>query len=550
LANDMSGADIFLSYAKEDQERAESLAEALVEEGWSVFWDRTVPAGHTWDDYIGANLDAARCVLVAWSKASVESEWVREEAREGRERKALVPVLFEKVRPPFGFRGIQSADLSAWDGGTTASVFQQLVADMSRKLGPPPADEEQPPAPTATPPSPRQTSRVAPGATARRGWQMGLGLAGAAGFIAIVVLLTTQMGQDPPSDGVKEFTPPICTRVAGAEPKVDACSLRLTKESLNEIIDTYRRLGRSKREERDPRRELQRGLEAVFQDNPEFKDERENTPLLLDGIIGPETLRWLQGFCREFPFSGSPESVPDNVMRSALHYAEIAAKHQDWKQTVTGPEFNAWVGESPGDGQINTRQIRRSGTVPVVISLLGAFASRSVEGGRPRVGAYDESCRRLREEGVVNNVLNSFTDLDRFEEKGKNLREELERGLDEVFAGNPKYPSKRERTSLLSDGPIGMKTGERLVQFCRDFPVSGPLENVPLRVVESALHYAEIAAARPDWREVLTDPRFNQWVQDPVPAGQTANRQLRLSGSAPIVIELIDEYACEVVPRD
>lgn len=230
MANDTAGADIFLSYAGADQERAEYLAKALVEKGWSVFWDRNVPAGHTWDDYIGAHLDAARCVLVAWSKASVQSEWVREEAREGRERKSLVPVLFEQVRPPFGFRGIQWADLSAWDGRNTASAFQQLVVALSHKLGPPPeeaegqrgaqelqrqnklrdahrapgaqphtdragehqrqlaqphteahkppADEEQPPAATATPPSPRQPSRDKGGEPARRSWQIGLGLAG------------------------------------------------------------------------------------------------------------------------------------------------------------------------------------------------------------------------------------------------------------------------------------------------------------------------------------------------------------------------------------
>jgi hypothetical protein len=33
-------SDIFISYASEDRSKAEPLAKALEEQGWSVFWDR------------------------------------------------------------------------------------------------------------------------------------------------------------------------------------------------------------------------------------------------------------------------------------------------------------------------------------------------------------------------------------------------------------------------------------------------------------------------------------------------------------------------------
>ena len=74
MAKHTSGTDIFLSYARKDEERAVALARALSAQGWSVFWDRTIPAGFTWDGYIGEHLDDARCVVVAWSRASVESQ--------------------------------------------------------------------------------------------------------------------------------------------------------------------------------------------------------------------------------------------------------------------------------------------------------------------------------------------------------------------------------------------------------------------------------------------------------------------------------------------
>ena len=40
-------SDIFLSYASDDRSRARSLAEALEAQGWSVWWDRIIPAGRT-----------------------------------------------------------------------------------------------------------------------------------------------------------------------------------------------------------------------------------------------------------------------------------------------------------------------------------------------------------------------------------------------------------------------------------------------------------------------------------------------------------------------
>ena len=123
--------DIFISYAREDQAKVELLARALVAHGWTVFWDRTIPAGKTWRDVIGQQLDTARCVVVVWSKSSVVSEWVIEEADAGKERGVLVPVLIDQIRAPLGFRSVQAADLSVWDGTPAASSFEQLLSDIS-----------------------------------------------------------------------------------------------------------------------------------------------------------------------------------------------------------------------------------------------------------------------------------------------------------------------------------------------------------------------------------------------------------------------------------
>jgi len=110
----MSKTDIFFSYANEDKGRVARLVVALEAGGWSVFWDRRIPAGQTWRSHIGRALEQARCVVVAWSEHSIQSEWVIEEADDGRERGILVPAFLDPVRPPRGFRAIQAADLSGW----------------------------------------------------------------------------------------------------------------------------------------------------------------------------------------------------------------------------------------------------------------------------------------------------------------------------------------------------------------------------------------------------------------------------------------------------
>ena len=88
-------SDIFISYASEDRPRVRTLADALSAHGWSVWWDRQIPAGRTFDQVIAEALASARCVVVLWSRQSIQPHWVREEAEEGRKRGILIPVLLD-----------------------------------------------------------------------------------------------------------------------------------------------------------------------------------------------------------------------------------------------------------------------------------------------------------------------------------------------------------------------------------------------------------------------------------------------------------------------
>src|SRR5262245_55858353 len=105
-------ADIFLSYAHEDQPIARQLAQRLAKGGWSVWWDRELPSGANFREEIQRQLDEARCVVVLWSNAAVASHFVTDEAEEGIKNNRLVPVMLERLVLPLGFRQLQQIDLA------------------------------------------------------------------------------------------------------------------------------------------------------------------------------------------------------------------------------------------------------------------------------------------------------------------------------------------------------------------------------------------------------------------------------------------------------
>ena len=129
-------ADIFISYARSDRERARTLAEALEEIRYEVWWDPKIPPGKTFDEVIAEALGNAKCVVVLWSKESVKSEWVKEEASVAKRRKILVPALIDDVELPLGFGLIQAADLTEWEQGNPHSDFDSMIEDRPSKRQP------------------------------------------------------------------------------------------------------------------------------------------------------------------------------------------------------------------------------------------------------------------------------------------------------------------------------------------------------------------------------------------------------------------------------
>lgn len=127
-------ADVFISYSSSDRPKVEPLVRLLEERGWSVWWDRRIAVGKTYDDVISDALDTSKCVVVVWTKNSVTSKWVRAEASEGARRDVLAPVLLEDVRVPLEFRLIQASRLFDWGGERTNPEVTKFLDSVSAIL--------------------------------------------------------------------------------------------------------------------------------------------------------------------------------------------------------------------------------------------------------------------------------------------------------------------------------------------------------------------------------------------------------------------------------
>ena len=176
-------ADVFVSYKSENRKRVQRLVAALRRAGISVWWDQDIPPNAPWEDAIHEALRSASCVLVCWTKASVDSrqgQKVQVEARAALEGGKLIQVLLDPVEPPLFFRQNQAANLCGWRDEPDHAAFQKLaqaIKDISD--GRIPASLE----------------------TTRRRQRAWLGLGIAAAIASLITIATLLVVLNPPLQG-------------------------------------------------------------------------------------------------------------------------------------------------------------------------------------------------------------------------------------------------------------------------------------------------------------------------------------------------------------
>ncbi|MBW0006719.1 MAG: TIR domain-containing protein [Sphingomonas sp.] len=220
VSNDAKSATLFLSYARADETSARRLANALEQSGYTVWWDALIEGGAAFGRSIAEALDSADAVIVLWSKTSVDSDWVKDEAAQGRERHRLIPCSLDGTQPPLGFRQYQVIDLSHWHGRRNAPQFAAVERAIGVALG-------QAPAAHGSAPTSRRTLLVGGSAAAAAialggtwfAWDRGL--FGGSAPLSIAVLpfrnLSGDQAQNYFADGLTDEVRTALTRIAALQ---------------------------------------------------------------------------------------------------------------------------------------------------------------------------------------------------------------------------------------------------------------------------------------------------------------------------------------------
>lgn len=128
-------ADVFLSYARSSLDDAMRVAECLQSQGFSVWFDQSLPAHRAYTDVIAEQLDAAKAVVVLWSEEAAQSQWVRSEANRARETGRLVQARLDDARLPMPFDQIQCADLRRWGGDCGKAGWKTVAGSIAALAG-------------------------------------------------------------------------------------------------------------------------------------------------------------------------------------------------------------------------------------------------------------------------------------------------------------------------------------------------------------------------------------------------------------------------------
>ena len=128
--------DVFISYARKDEEIARNVAETLRSEGFEVWFDSSIYAGAQWESLLMSTLSSAKAIVVLWSERSVKRPWVLKEAKMAMNTRRLVPIKIDNCALPQRFASLQTAMMPGWTGTGHHPELERLLAGLSH-LTPP-----------------------------------------------------------------------------------------------------------------------------------------------------------------------------------------------------------------------------------------------------------------------------------------------------------------------------------------------------------------------------------------------------------------------------
>jgi len=179
--------EIFISYSHADRDRVRKLVERLRTVPFDVWWDQHLRQGD-FSNEIEARIEASSRVLVAWSKNSANSIWVKAEAMRAMDARKLVQVQLDGQKLPLPFNGLHAIRLSDWTGDPADDSIEIVIEALGGE-------------PRVTPR--RGWSAAAPGLSRAQRVALWLAptclvmLAAAAGFLALMPDLPATLATPP-----------------------------------------------------------------------------------------------------------------------------------------------------------------------------------------------------------------------------------------------------------------------------------------------------------------------------------------------------------------
>ncbi|MEO1310402.1 MAG: toll/interleukin-1 receptor domain-containing protein [Pseudomonadota bacterium] len=159
-------AKVFLSYASDDVALVDPINEAFHRSGHSVWWDQVMaPTPEAYRDEILKRLRLATCVVTVWTARSVDSVWVRSEARRafalGKLLQARIALHIDAL--PMPYDELHCVDLTDWrPDDDEHQGFRNLLAgveSVQQEL----KDDGCEPEPASPAPRPRRVAEAVPG---------------------------------------------------------------------------------------------------------------------------------------------------------------------------------------------------------------------------------------------------------------------------------------------------------------------------------------------------------------------------------------------------
>ena len=128
-------ADVFVSYSRKNRDRVGLISGGLAQGGYSLWWDERLAPSDDYAMLIESEIDAASCVVVAWSESARQSLWVRAEANEALDSGKLVQVSLDQSKLPLPFTMLHWLDFSRWGGERQGSPWSDLEGKVGAFVG-------------------------------------------------------------------------------------------------------------------------------------------------------------------------------------------------------------------------------------------------------------------------------------------------------------------------------------------------------------------------------------------------------------------------------